>query len=128
MQPALHEDHVGVNFYSWSICQPSTAIHSVAISSFTPQAYYIKDSCAKGTNSWVVWFLNLVGWRYMLDKVVKEMIDDRLWKNKKQKNVRLFLKKREICGRRRRCREPSNILMWYHLWSFFLLSIGHINM
>lgn len=28
----------------------------------------------KGTNAWLVWFLNLLGWRYMLDNAAKKMI------------------------------------------------------
>lgn len=28
----------------------------------------------KGTNAWAIWFLNLVGWRYMLDNIVKKTI------------------------------------------------------
>ncbi|CAP95465.1 hypothetical protein E8E15_009562 [Penicillium rubens] len=28
----------------------------------------------KGTNAWVIWLLNLVGWRYMLENVSKKMV------------------------------------------------------
>jgi 1-acylglycerone phosphate reductase len=33
-----------------------------------------RESLWKGTNAWVIWFLNFVGWSNMLDSVVKRMI------------------------------------------------------
>jgi 1-acylglycerone phosphate reductase len=32
------------------------------------------DILWKGSNAWVIWLLNLVGWRYILDNVAKKMI------------------------------------------------------
>ncbi|KAJ5103200.1 hypothetical protein N7532_003729 [Penicillium argentinense] len=57
----------------------------------------------KGTNAWAIWFLNLVGWRYMLDNVVKKMVG-----LEKKKSESPFAKKQQFCGQRKMCREANS--------------------